>query len=80
MSVLKLQHFVFRRNGSKPVEGIDTLLFKLYIIVPPDSRNGSKPVEGIDTDLLLDQQNPSNSVEMEVSPKFRKEKKSIRYI
>ena len=75
MSVLKLQHLVFRRNGSKPVEGIDTRVLH-FLRTVSYSRNGSKPVEGIDTDLLLDQQNPSNSVEMEVSPKFRKEKKN----
>ena len=55
----------YRRNESKPVEGIDTF-FHLSKYNQYERRNESKPVEGIDTllcDILL-----WYTVEMKVSP------------
>ena len=40
----------YSRNGSKPVEGIDTIS-AIFFSSSFFSRNGSKPVEGIDTTL-----------------------------
>ena len=45
-------HCCIRRNGSKPVEGIDTSK-STWFCFSHNSRNGSKPVEGIDTPLSL---------------------------
>ena len=41
-----------RRNGSKPVEGIDTGSELRISLRSSQGRNGSKPVEGIDTLFL----------------------------
>ena len=94
--------FNIRRNGSKPVEGIDTVLYSrpshkidgrngsksvegidtnTQFLNPRliFSRNGRKPVEGIDTTACGVSLTRFTSVEMKVSPKFRKEKKHQIY-
>ena len=56
------------RNGSKPVEGIDTLCHDCCSPFILSRRNGSKPVEGIDTSSSPSITTLFISVEMEVSP------------